>query len=119
MDGGTTNLVAARIIPERLSTTVATKYPAIADSLSAILDLEPETGADDDYAEVGREPALRKLGGLVTGSSASVELFKVLSPLGRKTRHLWKCRFPDGYISNLSGHWVCTLPWVSGSCCCA
>ena len=67
MDGGTTNLVAARIIPERLSTTVATQYPAIAGSLSAILDLEPETGADDDYAKVGREPALRKLGGLVTG----------------------------------------------------
>ena len=62
MDGGTTNLVAARIIPERFSTTVATQYPAIAGSLSAILDLEPEAGADDDYAEV---VALRKSGGLV------------------------------------------------------
>ena len=37
-------------------------------SLSAILDLEPETGADDDYAEVGWKLASRQLGGLVTGS---------------------------------------------------
>jgi hypothetical protein len=36
--------------------------------LSAILDLEPETGGDDDYAEVGRQRASRQLGGLVTGS---------------------------------------------------
>jgi hypothetical protein len=31
--------------------------------LSAILDLEPETGGDDDYAEVGRKCASRQLGG--------------------------------------------------------
>src|SRR6267378_211041 len=37
-------------------------------SLSAILDLEPETGGDDDYAEVGRKRASRQLGGLVPGS---------------------------------------------------
>src|ERR1700739_2686847 len=33
-NGGTTNLAAARIIPERLSTTVASQYPAIAATLA-------------------------------------------------------------------------------------
>ena len=37
-------------------------------NLSAILDLEPETGGDDNYAEVGRKRTSRQLGGLVTGS---------------------------------------------------
>src|SRR6266853_6985867 len=36
-------------------------------SLSAILDLEPETDGEDDYAEVGRKRASRQLSGLVTG----------------------------------------------------
>ena len=37
-------------------------------NLSAIRDPEPETGSDDDYAEVGRKRASRKFGGLVTVS---------------------------------------------------
>ena len=37
-------------------------------SLSAILDLELETGADCDYAEVGLKRASRQLSGLVMGS---------------------------------------------------
>ena len=36
--------------------------------MSAILDLEPQTGGDDDHAEVGGKRASRKLGGLVTGT---------------------------------------------------
>ena len=40
----------------------------VVGSLSAILDLEPETGGDDDYAEVGRKRASKQLSGLVTGS---------------------------------------------------
>jgi len=39
IDGGTTNLAAARIIPERLSTTVATQYPAITAALATRQDI--------------------------------------------------------------------------------
>jgi DeoR/GlpR family transcriptional regulator of sugar metabolism len=39
IDGGTTNLAATRIIPERLSTTVATQYPAIAAALALLREL--------------------------------------------------------------------------------
>ena len=37
--------------------------------LSAVLDLDPETGGDDDYAEVGRKRASRQLGGLASRGS--------------------------------------------------
>ena len=39
IDGGTTNLAAARIIPERLSNTVATQYSAIAAALAPLRKL--------------------------------------------------------------------------------
>src|SRR5262245_12431303 len=39
IDGGTTNLVAAGVIPERLSTTVATQYPAITAALATRQDI--------------------------------------------------------------------------------
>jgi len=39
INGGTTNLAAARIIHERLSTTVAIQYPAIAAALATRQDI--------------------------------------------------------------------------------
>jgi DeoR/GlpR family transcriptional regulator of sugar metabolism len=39
IDGGTTNLAAARIIPERLSNTVATQYSGIAAELAPLRKL--------------------------------------------------------------------------------
>jgi hypothetical protein len=53
----------------RLREASATPWCAVG-SLSAIRDLEPETGGDDDYAEVGRKRASRHLGGLVMVISA-------------------------------------------------
>ena len=62
-------------ILSRLRETSATPRYAVG-SLSAILDLEPETGGEDAYAKVGRKPASRKLGGLVTVSRLVVRKSK-------------------------------------------